>query len=58
MPRSSPGGGGALDTARIDGCITSTIQVHSKGPRNYNIQPQLVGGGVGVWGGGKRSDLP
>ena len=57
MPRSSPGGGGgggggALDTARIDRCITSTIQVHSKGPRNYNIQPQLVGGGV--WGGGKK----
>ena len=40
-------GGGGLSTAGIDGCITSTNQVHSKGPRNYDVQPQLEGGGVG-----------
>ena len=28
--------------------LTSRIQVHGKGPRNiYNVQPWLVGGGVG-----------
>ena len=27
--------------------FTSRIQVHCKGPRNYNVQPQLVEGGVG-----------
>ena len=27
--------------------ITSTNQVHSKGPRNHDVQPQLEGGGVG-----------
>ena len=27
--------------------FTSRIQVHGEGPRNYNVQPRLVGGGVG-----------
>ena len=35
--------------------IMSTNQVHSKGPRNYDVQPELEGGGVG---GGGRSNLP
>ena len=25
---------------------------------NYNVQPRLVGGAVGVWGVWERSDLP
>ena len=35
----------------------SRIQVHGKGPGNYNVQPRLVRGGLtgGVWG---RSNLP
>ena len=36
----------------------SRIQVHGKGQKNYNVQPRLVGrgvGSVGVWG---RSNLP
>ena len=31
--------------------FTSRIQVNGKRPRNYNVQPQLVGGGVGGVGG-------
>ena len=27
--------------------FTSRIQVHGEGPRNYNVQPRLVRGGVG-----------
>ena len=27
--------------------FTSRIQVHGERPRNYNVQPRLVGGGVG-----------
>ena len=27
--------------------FTSRIQVHGEEPRNYNVQPRLVGGGVG-----------
>ena len=27
--------------------FTSRIQVHGKGPRNYDVQPRLVGVGVG-----------
>lgn len=32
--------------------FTSWIQVHGKGPRNYNMQPRLVGGGAG----GRKGD--
>ena len=33
--------------------FTSRIQVHGiKGPRNYNVQPRLVGEGVGCVGTG------
>ena len=41
-----------------DGCskgasFTSRIQVHGiKGPRNYNVQPRLVGEGLGCVGTG------
>lgn len=41
--------------------FTSWIQVHGKGPRNYNMQPRLVGvgaergGGRGWWGVWGRS---
>ena len=27
--------------------FTSRIQVHGKGPRNYHVQPRLVGEGIG-----------
>ena len=38
----------------FEGCgsFTSRIQVYSMEPRNYNVQPRMVGGGVCVGGEG------
>ena len=35
------------DVPSKDASFSSRIQVHGKGPSNYNVQPRLVGGGVG-----------